>query len=144
MGSPTNFGRTRDDFKYSALASGTEIRLIRVHSGNTKDVVSVSLRTVDLEDKPIFTALSYTCRKQRRASEVGLGIAKETFARSWKEKKLKFAMPDEKPIVEYTESILCNEKNLLVTPALHEVLNYFREIGSTREYWIDAICMNQG
>lgn len=131
-------------FEYRPLTGASQIRLVKIHSGSPKDIVKVSLRPVDLDEKPIFTALSYTCRKQRRASEVGLGIAKETFARSWKEKKFKFALPDGKPIVEYTEPILCNERNLLITPALHEILNYFREIESTREYWIDAICMNQG
>lgn len=131
------------DFEYSPLTGGRHIRLAKIQPGGSKDIISVSLRAVDLDDKPSFTALSYTCRKQRRGYQLGLDIAKETLTRSWKQKKFEFALPDAKPVVEYTEPILCNGGHFLVAPALHEVLKYFREKGSTREYWIDAICMHQ-
>lgn len=135
--------RAQHDFSYSPLTGVLHIRLVRIHRGNAKDIISVSLRTIDLDDKPDFTALSYTWRKQRTAYQLGLDIAKESLTRSWKQKKFQFAVPDGKPVVELSEPILCNGKNVLVSPALWEVLSTFREKGSTREYWIDGICINQ-
>jgi len=133
----------RDDFKWSPLLGDTQIRLLRIHPGGPKDIISVSLRSVDLDDKPDFTAVSYSCRKQRTAYQWVRDIGKDMLARSWEQKSLQWPDISQKPETAPTESILCNGENLRITPAVQEVLTAFREERSTSEYWIDWICIHQ-
>jgi hypothetical protein len=133
----------RDDFKWSPLLSDTQIRLLKINPGGPEDTVSVSLRNVDLDDKLDFTALSYTCRRQRTAYQWVRDTAKDMLIRSWKQKSLQRPNISQKPETVSTEFILCNGENLLVTPAVHEVLIALREKRSKSEYWIDGICIHQ-
>ena len=136
-------GRTGHNFQYSHLEGPTSIRLLRIHPGGPEDIVSCSLRVVDLNHEPVYTALSYTWRKQRTILAAGAAIAKETIVASVKKRKYTPSLPELKPPVELSELIHCDGKDLFVSPALHEILQSFRDKGTSREYWIDGICMNQ-
>lgn len=51
----------RDAFEYSPLPTPTSIRLLKIEpSSNEYDMIRCHLVTVDLADRPVFDALSYT------------------------------------------------------------------------------------
>jgi hypothetical protein len=49
----------RAPYEYAALPKGRSIRLLRLERGTGGEVIRGSLRIVNLDDKPEYTALSY-------------------------------------------------------------------------------------
>ncbi|KAF7557389.1 hypothetical protein G7Z17_g642 [Cylindrodendrum hubeiense] len=53
-------------YKYEPLGSGALVRVIELHPGTSKDIVSFDLHTVDLSKSPAYEALSYEWGKGQR------------------------------------------------------------------------------
>ncbi|KAI3316672.1 heterokaryon incompatibility protein-domain-containing protein [Xylariaceae sp. AK1471] len=125
---------------YTPLPRPSCIRILKIWPGEFADVMYCSLRVVDLEEHPRFTALSYTW-------ELGA---------SWKSTTYKILRPswmggqdndsqDESLVGmadETKKKIICNNQVAEIQPNLYSCLLQLRQ---TRpgDYWIDAICIDQ-
>lgn len=67
-------------FDYEGLGpplKGTSIRLLTVAPGNANDILHCSLRVVDLDARPTYTAISYSWEKGQDAGESWSGLASD-------------------------------------------------------------------
>jgi hypothetical protein len=119
---------------YAALPSPTSIRVLEF---SPSDSVHCSLRVVDLDDLPVYCALSYTWGNPRTVLPPGADIAAD--CRAMKKKY----------------PIICNNQVIEVTANCYYFIQHFLGIqewgrsghdalGTSRYIWIDSLSINQG
>ncbi|KAI1121701.1 heterokaryon incompatibility protein-domain-containing protein [Nemania abortiva] len=130
----------KNPLTYTPLPRPSCIRLLTIWPGERADAIYCSLRVVDLDQRPRYTALSYTW-------ELGA---------SWKSTTYNFfrlsAMGEQgndskaEGLVgvadETKKKIICNNQVAEVQPNLYSCLLQLRQT-QPGDYWIDAFCMNQ-
>ncbi|KIK47925.1 hypothetical protein CY34DRAFT_798790 [Suillus luteus UH-Slu-Lm8-n1] len=104
-------------FCYQALSTATSIRLLRIPK--FVSTLQYDLIEVDLENNPIYDALSYTWHLEEQSSATS-GV-----------------------ISEFGGSINCNGMKLDVTTNLRDGLLRLEQFRQETLIWIDAICINQ-
>lgn len=112
-------------------------------AADDEDDIIFTMQTAELDRNPLFTALSYTWRRQRSA--VG-AWAKNTMAiikQSAKTGTTKFEAPefDEDPTA--SRKVTCNGREMRVFENLFAALKQLRRKQQGVWLWIDAICINQ-
>ncbi|KAH7083096.1 heterokaryon incompatibility protein-domain-containing protein [Paraphoma chrysanthemicola] len=161
---------------YESLSQSSCIRLVRIEEGTFSEPIRCSFRTVDLNDDPYFTAISYSWREDKsfwtiwRANNIfSVKKALSEFSRSLqvffgrkgfvdREKEEKdssqqheqiWADPDLHSGSGHTifhsasgHTIFVDGMSIVVQSNLYKLLLRLRRIES-REYWIDALCINQ-
>lgn len=107
-------------YEYTELEKLRQIRLIDLQPRQGTQL-QCGLRTVDLDDAPRFTALSYTH---------GPPVARE---------ERDYERYDGLDLVPLS----CDGRELLIKPNLASALNQLDILGQYGYYWIDAACINQ-
>jgi len=109
-------------YQYEPLPEGRLIRLASLSHEGDEEVPRCSLETYDLNNLPVYHALSYTWGSPSdEASEQGINA-------------------------DLSCSIFCSGSSMSVTRNLYDFLCRWRKTNSDscKEYiWIDAICINQ-
>lgn len=107
-------------------------------------MISWSIRVVNLDENPKYTALSYTWRKQLSPLQVGASMLLEVAKASYRGKQFDMEFPDAELELRTPKTILCNGKKISITSNLYDALPLFRQTRPDNgECWIDAIYMNQ-
>ncbi|KAG1757971.1 heterokaryon incompatibility protein-domain-containing protein [Suillus lakei] len=106
---------TSTKLRYQPLSTSSSIRLLRIRK--FVSTLQYDLIEVDLENNPVYDALSYTWQKQ---SSTTSGIDSE-----------------------FGGSINCNGMKLDVTANLRDGLLRLEQLRQETLIWIDAICINQ-
>lgn len=129
---------------YSLLPLPTSIRLLTIHPGNAGSKLRCSLHTVDLEDGPEYKALSYSWMKDQSPIQKYQNLSTNGFiqAQDFTEAILD-TEESSNASKETPRAILCNGKPMKVYPNLYDALIQLRS-SSSGDYWIDAVCINQG
>jgi hypothetical protein len=139
-----------DSYQYQTLPTPTSIRLLNVNGKEGNGTLHISMKTVDLDDNPLFHALSYTWGNPHAD---GVDFTAH------------FNAVNEEYGVSQRASILCDGKELSIQRNLFDVLGELaepftgrirghgqspadsqlpltsREFGN--DMWIDAVCINQ-
>ena len=113
-------------YRYRPLPSPTWLRLLELKCGPASGPPHCSLKAFDRSQAPPYHALSYTW-----------GHPLAPYSRK------------SKPRGDRRESIVCDDRRLLVTPNLHDALQRIKAEESvlragSKYLWIDAVCVNQG
>lgn len=117
-----NNHQTTRDFGYQPLSSPHHIRLLQIiATGNNNLPPCYDLITIDLDENPPYTALSYTW---------GNPLSDEDHA----EKK----WPN-----QISRLVLKDGQSIPIGQNLNTALRYFSEMGIYGDIWIDATCINQ-
>ncbi|KAJ4295182.1 hypothetical protein N0V90_007192 [Kalmusia sp. IMI 367209] len=139
---PNPFGEgTRpppEEYTYSALPTSTSVRLItmRPEFESDDDTLEIDMHVVDLEDRPVYTALSYT----------------------WGKPALVYVSVEERDAA-YDERvpILCDGRLFYVGQNLHRYMRQWRRdlrseeeeksmhalLQAPKGLWVDALCIHQ-
>lgn len=129
------------DPQYAPLPGPSWIRVLKIETGKPGDVLNCSLRLADLDESPVFTALSYTWRKDptfwQGVSNLATGAIRKY--RQGEQVSLNVQKESENNDMR---TIMCNGKPTKVLSNLYDGLVQLRRRGPD-DYWIDAICMNQ-
>jgi hypothetical protein len=104
-------------FCYRALSTSSSIRLLRIPK--FVSTLTYDLIEVDLDNNPVYDALSYTWHLEKQTSATS-GV-----------------------ISEFGGSINCNGMKLDVTANLRDGLLRLEQFRQETLIWIDAICINQ-
>lgn len=107
-------------YEYAALEGPRQIRLINIRSRKGSQL-QCSVEIVDLDNAPLFTALSYTH---------GPAIARDEGDQEGHDDL-------------YLVPLICDGTELSIKPNLASALNRFDQLGKHGYYWIDAVCINQ-
>lgn len=138
----------------------SSIRLLSIKPGSGREVLECSLRITDLLlEAPTYTALSYSWTKDAPWSErvywsfhtvIWENFSGTSIREQWdfQERKNQWDEttakdPGQKYQDDATEIIICDGDVIKVTPSLYDALLQLRR-RSAQEYWIDALCINQG
>jgi Heterokaryon incompatibility protein (HET) len=105
-------------YEYAAFEKPRQIRLINLRPRDGGHL-QCSLETVDLDNAPSFTALSYTH---------GPPVAP----------KVQDCDETVHPV-----PLICDGRELLIQPNLASALKQFDQLDKHGRYWIDAVCINQ-
>ncbi|KAF2802208.1 HET-domain-containing protein, partial [Mytilinidion resinicola] len=122
---------------YTPLKNETSIRLLRIKGDHGAGVLRCTMTEADLDDNPVYEALSYTWQKDQSGflEVVSLSSRIGKVAKQW-EKLSNIGVGN--------ETIICNDQYLKVTPNLHDALLHLRRRSRRRTaIWIDAICIDQ-
>lgn len=134
LGSPT-------ELRYAPLPGPTWIRLLSVEPNGVGAVLRCSLRLVNLDQSPEFTALSYTWTKDLEWGRGLRSVAKDAIWKYMNGQRVNFNLMDHAPKQD-TKVIVCNGEPIKVLVNLYDALLQLRRRESA-EYWIDAICVDQ-
>lgn len=149
--------------EYESLPGPSWIRLLRLERGSAGSVIRCSTRSVDLNLESSYTALSYTWMQDSNALQTYYSMIKATVKDIMPELVTSDILNDDKSfnyehfdskrffpdIVETAETstrskfILCNDRPTKIQANLYEALKELRK-SRPGEYWIDALCINQG
>lgn len=121
--------------RYTALPGPSWTRLLKIEAGPSSSVVYCSLRQVDLDRQPKYTALSYTWREDHTKSSFAYAAAKSVL-------RPEEELDDCARSLVYSKEIVCDGKVIKIYPNLYNALVQLRQ-KSSGEYWIDALCINQ-
>ena len=109
-------------YKYSPLRRSRAIRLLRViATGNSSKPMSYAIVTVDSEDWPSFSALSYT----------------------WGSPFLNGRQNQGEPLVVPPDLVFDDGTSLEITQNLSSALSHFQQLKFVGYFWVDSICINQ-
>lgn len=140
----------RDQFEYQQLSDPTSIRLLYIEPGNRTEVIRCSLRTANLNKEPKYVALSYSWQEERWSAVnaiVGLGNAEGSIEIGQPMDDTDSNIPDSTETKQYGEGsskmIICDGRIKHISPSLYGALLQLRGDRPGREYWIDAVCINQ-
>ncbi|KAI1495885.1 heterokaryon incompatibility protein-domain-containing protein [Biscogniauxia marginata] len=126
-------------FHYSPLPNSTSwIRLVKLEPGDSAKMIRCSLHPVNLDERPKYTALSYSWRKDKDWVD-GASLAARGLWSSLKDDGESFWGENRE---ERTRPIFCDGKNMEIYPNLHNALLQLRRT-QPGYYWIDAVCINQ-
>lgn len=114
-------GRDLPSYEYTAFKKPRQIRLLNLLPRNGNFQLRFSVETVDLDEAPPFTALSYT-----HGPPV---VRNEDDQKRY----------DSLALV----SLVCDGRELLIKPNLASALRQFDRLGIYGPYWIDAVCIDQ-
>ncbi|GIZ48285.1 hypothetical protein CKM354_001135300 [Cercospora kikuchii] len=110
-------------FTYIPLVGQRCFRLLRIRPASLADVLAVELFEANLDDRPIYEALSYSWNLNPTYSLTKLAYVDDQ-------------KHEERPI-------LCNGKTLHITMNLYQALLEFRGMNLELPIWADQICINQ-
>lgn len=161
--------RDCDEYSYAPLPGKSYVRLLKIESGSTTDVLRCSLETVDMAESPKFTALSY-CWYSDSSLAYLFALYSTIFPLYWKmimkrghftrhgkfETDAEDTWRDCVQIIEglklsyhrktmnftKNQKVLCNGKVIEIQPNLYDALLHLRTL-TPAAYWIDALCINQ-
>ncbi|KAF4944902.1 hypothetical protein FSARC_14548 [Fusarium sarcochroum] len=121
------------------------IRLLRIAAGGDGETIRCSLRAVNLDDNPTYTALSYAWRKHYTTIKSTAWMFWDMIQAGYRDEQMRWSSPNDEPVARPTKTIICNGGKLMIHANLYDGLLSFRRTRSTsEEYWMDAICINQG
>lgn len=126
-------------FRYSAdgkffrdACDGRRVtRLIDLRPGKFEDKLECNIREVELDDGPVYEALSYTWKEtayERAHHATWTKEVDETF----------------KNMSKYSHAVYCGDSFILVTVGLRDALRRLRDPVETKTYWIDQLSIDQG
>ncbi|CAM1509004.1 Fc.00g027430.m01.CDS01 [Cosmosporella sp. VM-42] len=129
----------------------SEIRLLDILSDGPGSTVNCSLRTVSLDDKPVFTALSYVWGDPAKSCEIilngnrigvttNLESALRHVRRHWTQAQLK----DHQPTFSLRAGVTSYVKSTLTHVRRHWTQAQPKDHQPAFLLWADAICINQG
>jgi hypothetical protein len=127
---------------YEPLLGPNYIRLLKLEPGSPGSVLQCSLRQVDLTDRPVYTALSYTWKQDPTFLGVWYSIAKNVVKNYLQGDKWKIDVPQDTGELNRSKEIICNGQVIKIFPNLYNALVQLRRRRSG-EYWIDALSINQ-
>lgn len=132
-----------EDYPYEPLPSASSIHLLKVEQSAEGEDVYCTMRAVDLDRRPRYTALSYTWRQQKSAVLVGAKFFFDTLLADIKGQAPNDTIPDLDADLKATNWIWCNGQRIKIYQNLYEALCQLKKTRAGDWYWIDAICMNQ-
>ncbi|KAF2822682.1 hypothetical protein CC86DRAFT_458461 [Ophiobolus disseminans] len=162
----------RSNYEYEPLPSESCIRLLNIEPAPATAMIRCSLRIVNLDDDPSYTALSYSWKKDyaldAMLDQLGHGLKywmlyykykwraisllkdqvhpQDVISqKQWSKKAQRFS-EGIKAMADEPDSkkmvIHCNGKPMRIHPNLFDALSRLRN-GTPGDYWVDALCINQ-
>jgi hypothetical protein len=155
-------------YEYEPLPSPSHIRLIKVEAAAASDPIHCSLQIVDLNNKPAFSALSYSWEEDKSLASLlrkpGKFLSQYGKWAETQNKNTKMGQRDPVSVEELsiknkefiqellkessssessnTQTIFCDGKSMAIGPNLYNALLHLRKYRPGC-YWIDAVCINQ-
>ena len=131
------------DVTYKPLQSPSHIRLLTLEPGSSPgSIIRCSMRCVDLDDRPEYTALSYTWKLDHTVLSGGYAMAKsyaKTFLRGGDPR---FEISQDTGEIRLSKEIVCDGNVIKISPNLYNALVQLRR-KRAGDYWVDTICINQ-
>ncbi|KAF2681084.1 hypothetical protein K458DRAFT_310422 [Lentithecium fluviatile CBS 122367] len=155
---PQNLPFLLGNYQYTPLPSPTSIRLLELVPSEDQRVVQCSLRAFELEDAPLFFALSYTWGNPLMRLKSTIAFPKNSHTLNTVP-NLSASDPDngifsqiygepESSKSSRRHSVFCDGRIIKVTSNLKDALRMLAssitsQSPSPTYYWIDALCMDQ-
>ena len=155
-----------ESYTYESLPMPSSIRILRIDPGASSDPITCHFRIVNLDDRPSFTALSYSWQKDPAlvTDIMFKGLLTVPFT-AWIYKELakallggnnsiddvwqRFLRDAEGRWTDYNKGeegdakpLFCDGRKIMIHANLYEAMARLRCLRPT-EYWIDAVCINQ-
>jgi hypothetical protein len=128
---------------YEPLQGPAHIRLLTLEPGSSPgSIVRDSMRCVDLNNEPKYTALSYTWKLDLTILGGSYAMTKsyaKTFLRGGEPR---IEIPQDTGDLKCSREIICDGKVTKISPNLYNALVQLRR-KRAGDYWIDALCINQ-
>ncbi len=131
-----------NDKTYDPLPGRTWIRLLTLKPGSLGSVIQCTLRHVDLTQKPVYMALSYTWKLDPSLMGTAYSMAKTFVQSALRGDGARVRVPDNPGKLEQFKTIMCDGRAIRVFPNLYNALLQLRQ-KHPGDYWIDALCINQ-
>lgn len=130
------------DTEYQPLPGPTWIRLLKIEAASSSTIIRCSLRQIDLDSKPIYTALSYTWNQDTTWLRAAYFLIKSAIKDYRQGKDVKIKPTQNTSELKRSHMVICNGRVTKIHPNMYNALVQLRR-RSAGEYWIDAICVNQ-
>lgn len=127
---------------YEPLRGPSYIRLLKLEPASPGSILRCSLRQVNLNDKPTYTALSYTWKQDPTLLGACYSMVKNVVKTFLRGDEVKVDVPQDTGDLNRSKDIICNGKVTKIFPNLYNALVQLRR-GRPGEYWIDALSINQ-
>jgi hypothetical protein len=130
------------DIEYQPLPGPTWIRLLKLEAASSSAVIRCSLRHVDLGSEPDYTALSYTWNQDTTWFRAAYCLIKNAIKDYRQGRDVKVKPAQDTSELKRSKVIVCNGRVTKIHSNMYHALVQLRQ-RSAREYWVDAICINQ-
>ncbi|KAH8627395.1 hypothetical protein IG631_17163 [Alternaria alternata] len=130
------------DIEYQSLPGPTWIRLLKIEAASSSTIIRCSLRQIDLDSKPNYTALSYTWNQDTTWLRAAYFLIKSAIKDYRQGKDVKIKPMQNTNELKRSHMVICNGRVTKIHPNMYNALVQLRR-RSVGEYWIDAICINQ-